>query len=63
MTAEKNLEVVFPEPTEKDTENKELRVSVKIHHPEWYPEFVRDLVDEGFFASRDLLSMRLREDA
>jgi len=60
---ENGMEVEFPEPTEKDAENKVLRVSIKIHHPEWYPQFVRDLVDEGLLASRDLLSMRLREDA
>lgn len=56
-----DVEVVFPEPTEKDIKNKVLRVSVKIHHPEWYPQFVRDLVDEGLLEPRHRVSRQLKE--
>jgi len=63
VPSESGIEVEFPEPTEKDRKSKVLRVSVKIHHPEWYPEFVRDLVDEGLLEPRHRISMQLKEDA
>jgi len=60
---EDGIEVGFPEPSEKDVKNNVLRVSVTIHRPEWYPEFVRDLVDEGLLDPHHRVSMQLKEEA
>lgn len=61
VPSESGIRVTFPELTARDAKNKVLRVVIHIDHPEKYPQFVRDLVDEGVLEPRHRVSMQLKE--
>lgn len=56
-----DVEIVPVEPSTGDLERKTLRFTVRIKDPEKYPQFVRDLVDEGLLPPATLTGLEVRE--